>query len=231
MCIRLPLLVSALLASFPGAAFSQSSQGSTADKQQSPQIRVVAVLIRVEGTTAEVKDIRSNLAQLISLKGWDEFAASVDGLRSRNQVTILGEPHLVMLSGHPCSYLSGGQDEEGVAIGLKADATATVMADGRIWLKLAASLTELSGDPVKAPDGRLIQGRKTDAFQTSMMLEDGQAFAMPGGSSSHEVREARTGPPILKGIPVLRDIFCPRQTFGVEVETICFGRVLIAKDK
>jgi pilus assembly protein CpaC len=134
------------------------------------------------------------------------FQVQLDPQRNDNLVKVLAEPNLVTLSGQEASFLAGGKiyipvaqsnilggaatitlQEEEFGVGLKF--TPTVMANGRINLKVAPEVSELS------PTGATVTGSSltgqtilplitTRRASTTVQMRDGESFAI-GGDRDH----------------------------------------------
>ena len=142
-----------------------------------------------------------------------------------SQVRILAEPVLTALSGQEASFLAGGkimipvaQDEKRVTLaekefGVSVRFTPTVLAGGRINLRVSPEVSELSREGVGVSAGNslfsgiavlpLITSRRAT---TSVQLEDGQSFAIGGLIKNNMVNNLR-GLPVLGEIPILGALF------------------------
>jgi pilus assembly protein CpaC len=151
-------------------------------------------------------------------------AEKKDGL-----VRILAEPNVMAISGQEGSFLAGGKilipvaqnntgiggstitlEEKEFGVGVKF--TPTVLADGRINLKVAPEVSELSRDGVGITSGGFFAGTTvmplitTRRASTTVQLYDGQTFAIGGlikNSSAANVKAF----PFLGEVPVLGMLF------------------------
>ena len=143
--------------------------------------------------------------------------------RSDGQVRILAEPTVMALSGQEGSLLAGGKvmvpvaqdnnritlEEKEFGVGLRF--TPTVLAGGRIHLKVAPEVSELSRDGIGIDSGGtagravlpLITSRRAS---TTVQLQDGQSFAIGGLIRHHQVNNLK-GVPLLSELPVLGALF------------------------
>jgi pilus assembly protein CpaC len=149
-------------------------------------------------------------------------ARKQDGL-----VRILAEPTVLALSGQEGSFLAGGKllipvgqdnanggsritlEEKEFGVGLKF--TPTVLAGGRINLRVAPEVSELSRDGVglsaAGVGGRAILPLiTTRRASTTVQLYDGQSFAIGGLIKNNTVSNV-SGLPLLGEIPVLGALF------------------------
>lgn len=163
---------------------------------------------------------------LTTLSGNDSF--SVDIEERKGLIKILAEPSILALSGEQGEFLAGGKlfipvaqfgsgaavpgsvslEEREFGVGVKF--LPTVLADGRINLKLTTEVSEVSatGTTISATGATsavlpTITSRKT---ATTIQLADGQSFAV-GGLSKDNVKGSAAGLPGLASIPILGALF------------------------
>lgn len=140
-------------------------------------------------------------------------------------VRILAEPVLAALSGQEANFLAGGKilipvavDKDRVTLeekefGVSVRFTPTVLAGGRINLRVSPEVSELSREGVGVSAGTslfgglavlpLITSRRAS---TTVQLEDGQSFAIGGLIKNNMVNNLR-GLPVLGEIPILGALF------------------------
>ena len=145
-------------------------------------------------------------------------AQKQDGL-----VRILAEPNVMAISGQEGSFLAGGKifipvaqdnnkvtlEEKEFGVGLRF--TPTVLAGGRINLRVAPEVSELSREGVgftaAGLPGRailpLITSRRAS---TTVQLYDGQSFAI-GGLIKNNMSTSLKGLPVLGEVPILGALF------------------------
>lgn len=147
----------------------------------------------------------------------------IDAERQDGQVRILAQPTLMALSGQEGSFLAGGKvmvpvgqddkritlEEKEFGVGLKF--TPTVLAGGRINLKVAPEVSELSRDGIGISSGSLAVRAvfpliTTRRASTTVQLQDGQSFAI-GGLIRHTQVNNIKGIPFLSEVPVLGALF------------------------
>jgi len=156
------------------------------------------------------------------------FQVQLDAQKNDSLVKILAEPNLVTLSGQEASFLAGGKiyipvaqssssggaptitlQEEEFGVGLKF--TPTVMANGRINLKVAPEVSELS------PTGATVTGANTNGqtilplittrrASTTVQMRDGESFAI-GGLLQDNARGTLKALPGVGEVPVLGTLF------------------------
>lgn len=151
----------------------------------------------------------------------------IDAEKSDGVVKILAEPNLVAVSGQEASFLAGGKifipvarennatggttitlEEKEFGVGVKF--TPTVLDGGRIHLKVAPEVSELSptGTPFTTVAGvtSILPSFTTRRAQTSVQLMDGQSLAI-AGLIKNNARQALDAVPGLGEIPVLGALF------------------------
>ena len=155
------------------------------------------------------------------------FNIAVDAQHGDNLVKILAEPNLVTLSGQEATFLAGGKvfipipqsnsgggttitlQEEEFGVGLKF--TPTVLAGGRINLKVAPEVSELS------PTGVAVGASNTTGFSilplittrrasTTVQMNDGESFAIGGLIKSNASGTIKALPGVGE-VPVLGALF------------------------
>ena len=151
------------------------------------------------------------------------ISMSIDAQKTDNLTKILAEPNLVTITGQEASFLAGGKvfipvpqsnanggttitlQEEEFGVGLKF--TPTVLGDGRINLKVAPEVSELSptGVTVTATgtsSTSILPLITTRRASTTVQMNDGESFAI-GGLISNNVTGALKAFPGLGELPVI----------------------------
>ncbi|WP_042884396.1 type II and III secretion system protein family protein [Cupriavidus necator] len=156
------------------------------------------------------------------------FDIALDAQKNDSLVKILAEPNLVTISGQEASFLAGGKiyipvaqsnalggastitlQEEEFGVGLKF--TPTVLANGRIHLKVSPEVSELS------PTGATVRGGTlagqtvlpvitTRRASTTVQMRDGESFAI-GGLLTDSARGSLKALPGAGEVPVLGTLF------------------------
>jgi pilus assembly protein CpaC len=151
-------------------------------------------------------------------KGTRLEAQKQDGI-----VRILAEPNVMAVSGQEGSFLAGGSifipvaqennkvtlEEKEFGIGLRF--TPTVLAGGRINLKVAPQVSEVSREGIGISaagfsGGAVLPLITTRRASTTLQLHDGQSFAI-GGLIKNNLIANRKGLPMLGEVPVLGALF------------------------
>lgn len=150
----------------------------------------------------------------------------IDAEKQDGLVKILAEPNIIAISGQDGSFLAGGKifipvardngiggttvtlEEKEFGVGLKF--TPTVLDGGRINLKVAPEVSELSqtGSPFTTVNGvtSVLPSFTTRRAQTTVQLNDGQSFAI-AGLIKNNVTETVKRFPGLGEIPILGTLF------------------------
>nr|WP_315592528.1 type II and III secretion system protein family protein [uncultured Cupriavidus sp.] len=155
------------------------------------------------------------------------FSFQLDAQKGDSLVKILAEPNLMAISGQEASFLAGGKvyipvpqssfggvttivlQEETFGVGLKF--TPTVLANGRINLKVAPEVSELSptGVAITAPNtagSSILPLITTRRASTTLQVMDGQSFAI-GGLIKNNVTGSLKALPGAGELPVLGNLF------------------------
>ncbi|WP_332860590.1 type II and III secretion system protein family protein [Janthinobacterium svalbardensis] len=167
----------------------------------------------LSGTANGLLDVRKSNGQQLTIE-----AQKQDGL-----VRILAEPTVMAISGQEGSFLAGGKifipvgqdnnkitlEEREYGVGLRF--TPTVLAGGRINLKVAPEVSELSregvGISVAGVSGRsILPVITTRRASTTVQLYDGQSYAIGGLIKNNQVSNI-TGVPWLSEVPILGALF------------------------
>ena len=145
-----------------------------------------------------------------------------DAQKQDGLVRMLAEPTVMALSGQEGSFLAGGRifipvaqdnnkitlEEREFGVGLRF--TPTVLSGGRINLKVAPEVSEVSRDGIGITAGSgalavlpLITTRRAS---TTVQLYDGQSFAI-GGLIKNNLTTGMNGTPGLSEVPILGALF------------------------
>jgi pilus assembly protein CpaC len=154
--------------------------------------------------------------------------ATVGGLgfaaeKQDSLVRVLAEPNVMAISGQEGSFLAGGKfyvpvsqdnnrvtlEEKEFGVGLRF--TPTVLAGGRISLRVAPEVSELSREGIGVTasgltGAALLPVVTTRRASTTVQLYDGQSFAI-GGLIKNNLTTNLKGLPMLADVPVLGALF------------------------
>lgn len=146
-----------------------------------------------------------------------------DANKQDGLVRILAEPNVLAISGQEGTFLAGGKfyipvaqdnnritlEEKEFGVGLRF--TPTVLAGGRINLRVAPEVSELSREGIGVSTGGLIGTAilpvvTTRRASTTVQLHDGQSFAIGGLVKNNLVANLK-GLPMLGEVPILGALF------------------------
>ncbi|MCC6419021.1 MAG: hypothetical protein IT429_12370 [Gemmataceae bacterium] len=155
------------------------------------------------------------------------FLGFLNALRNENLVKVLAEPKLVTLSGRPAEFISGGEQAVptlasgsaggGAVSGVEFRPFGTtvrflpiVLGDGKIYLEVEPQFTfpdpsNLFSAPIPGTNS-VVFGRTTQRVRTSVIMEDGQTFAI-GGMVFHSVNGTTSKIPVLGDLPFIGTAF------------------------
>ena len=181
-------------------------------------------------TYAAVSSLLSGGAGAVSAVGTGIKELTIDGEKRDGLVKILAEPNVMAISGQEASFLAGGkifipvaqnsssgaglitleEKEYGVAVKF----TPTVLAGGRINLRVAPEVSELNreGIGITTPGATnnsataILPSFTTRRAATTVQLQDGQSFAI-GGLIRNNVTSTIRRFPFLGDVPVLGTLF------------------------
>lgn len=178
--------------------------------------------ITVDSTTGAItgftgKDTATTLGLAGKLFGLD-VGSALDLAETQGLVTTLAQPNLTALSGETASFLAGGefpipisQDLGTISIqykqyGVSLAFTPTVLADGRISMRVRPEVSELSNEGTIRLNGFNVPGLTTRRAETTVELGSGQAF-MIGGLLRNTQTNSIDRAPGLGNIPILGALF------------------------
>jgi pilus assembly protein CpaC len=155
-----------------------------------------------------------------------DIAGVLDLAESSGLATTLAQPNLTSLSGETASFLAGGEFPYTVSNGTQGNSlewkqygvqlafTPTVLADGRISLRVRPTVSSLDFSlNIDAP------ALKTRTAETTVELGSGQAF-MIAGLLNNETGNTINKVPGLGNIPILGSLFKSRRFQRNETELV-----------
>ncbi|HXV21367.1 MAG TPA: type II and III secretion system protein family protein [Desulfuromonadales bacterium] len=190
----------------PGGTVGQVIEGTIDGLIQQPS----SLLLNFAGNAANLFVNVDNLTTAMTL------------LENEGLARVLAEPRLVTQSGQEASFLAGGEfpypvpDEDGTPgiefkeFGVALRFTPVIMADGKISLRVAPSVSEIS-DVSLIPTGVLgstfpVPNLNTRKLETTVQLYDGQTLAL-AGLLKDNLREEVSKIPGLGDLPILGPLF------------------------
>lgn len=175
------------------------------------------------GTTANLSDFLNIFFYRPDLN----LGAVLQDLAARNLIQILAEPNLLTLSGHPASFLAGGEfpfptiqgGASGVGqitiqfkeFGIRLNFIPTVTPRGTIHLTVMPEVSSLDYANGLTVSGYTVPGLATKRVTTDIELQNGQSFAI-AGLLNDQFTESIDKMPGFANIPVLGKLFTSRNT-------------------
>lgn len=160
-----------------------------------------------------------------------DLASTLDLAETHGLATTLSTPNLTALSGETADFLAGGEVPIPTSQGLGATSveyrqfgvsltyTPTVLANGRISLRVRPEISELSNAGAVEVDGFSIPSFTTRRAETTVELGSGQSFMIAGLLSNTSQRTlAKT--PGAGDIPILGNLFRSRSFNKGETELV-----------
>jgi pilus assembly protein CpaC len=144
--------------------------------------------------------------------------ATLNANEQRGLVTTLAEPNLTALSGETASFLAGGefpiptaQGISGTAIefkpfGVSLAFTPTVLASGRISMRVRPEVSEISTDNAVRLNGFDVPSLVTRRAETTVELGSGQSF-MIAGLLRNSAQNSVDRVPLLGRLPIIGALF------------------------
>lgn len=161
----------------------------------------------------------------------NQFFGLVRALRQNNLAKVLADPTVVAIDGRPASFNSGGEFPIIVPAGLgqvgiefrefgtRLDFVAKVRGDGRIWLEVRPTISEIDPGRSVTIAGTSVPGIRSRFVDTAVELRAGQTLALAG---LLQVRtEAETSGILgLADLPYLGALFRTNREVQNEVELL-----------
>jgi len=160
-----------------------------------------------------------------------DVLSAIDLGETDGQVTTLANPNLTALSGETGTFLAGGEIPIPVAqslgqisieykqYGVSLAYTPTVLADGRISLRVRPEVSQLSSAGAVTLSGTTIPALTTRRAETTVELGSGQSF-MIGGLLQNDHLNTIDKAPGLGDVPVLGALFRSNEFQRHETELV-----------
>ncbi len=174
-------------------------------------------VIYVDGTSVKPINPGSTVALAGKLLGLDLLGA-LDLAEQDGLVTTLSQPNLTALSGETAEFLAGGEFPIPMSQGLGTTSveykkygvslayTPTVLANGRISIRVRPEVSELSTQGAVTLNNFTIPALTVRRAETTIELGSGQSF-MIAGLLSNNAQNAISKAPGLGDLPVLGNLF------------------------
>lgn len=174
-------------------------------------------LEQVAGTSITQAEQGTTFGFAGSLLGLD-LASALDLAETQGLVTTLAEPNLTALSGETAAFLAGGEFPIPLSQGLGTTTiqfkqygvslayTPTVLSNGRISLRVAPEVSELTSQGAIQFNGYQVPGLTTRRAETTVELGSGQSFMIAGLLSNNSQNQIEKAPG-LGDVPILGSLF------------------------
>jgi pilus assembly protein CpaC len=171
------------------------------------------------------------------VNGTNRIAATIRAMERAGVVRTLAEPNLTAISGESASFLAGGEfpvpagsscDATGLncrvtvqfkKFGIGLTFTPVVLSEGRISLKVATEVSELSNEGALQNVGIVIPSLRVRRADTTVEIPSGGALAM-AGLIAEQTKQALNGIPGLLQVPILGTLFKSRDYVNRQSELV-----------
>ena len=174
------------------------------------------------------------------LSGSDRVQTVLRALEEDGLLHTLAEPNLTAISGETANFLAGGEFPIPIAqqlgtisvefkkFGIGLAFTPVVMSEGRISLKVSTEVSELSNQGAVVLSNITIPALKVRRAETVVELPSGGSLVM-AGLLSDQSKQALSGYPGLKNLPVLGTLFRSRDFLKDETELVVLVTPYVVK--
>jgi pilus assembly protein CpaC len=175
---------------------------------------------------------------------WQKGGNTVNGvlraLEEDGLLHTLAEPNLTAISGETANFLAGGEfpipvsqqlgqiSVEFKKFGIALAFTPVVMSEGRISLKVSTEVSELSNEGAVILSNISIPALKVRRAETVVELPSGGSLVM-AGLLSDQSKQALSGYPGLKNLPILGALFASRDFLKNETELVVLVTPYVVK--
>jgi pilus assembly protein CpaC len=174
------------------------------------------------------------------LSGPNRVQTVLRALEEDGLLHTLAEPNLTAISGETANFLAGGEFPIPVAqqlgtisvefkkFGIGLAFTPVVMSEGRISLKVSTEVSELSSQGAVILSNITIPALKVRRAETVVELPSGGSLVM-AGLLSDQSKQALSGYPGLKTLPILGALFASRDFLKNETELVVLVTPYVVK--
>lgn len=160
-----------------------------------------------------------------------DLMGTLDLAETQGLAATLANPNLTALSGETASFLAGGEipipisttlgqvSVEYKQYGVSLAFTPTVLADGRISMRVRPEVSQLDNGSAVTLNGYTIPGISTRRAETTVELGSGQSF-MIGGLLSTSSGNSISKAPFLGDLPIIGNLFKSRNYQRNETELV-----------
>ncbi|RIV83293.1 type II and III secretion system protein family protein [Aurantiacibacter xanthus] len=182
------------------------------------------------GTTITPQDGATTLGGAGRFLGLD-IAGALDLAETEGLVTTLAQPNLTALSGETAEFLAGGEfpilvpqalgtnSIEYKKYGVSLSYAPTVLANGRISMRVRPEVSELSTQGAISLGGNSIPGLTTRRAETTIELGSGESF-MIAGLLSNNATSVIDKTPGVGDLPILGNLFRSNEFQRGETELV-----------
>ncbi len=182
-----------------------------------PDLNDPTKLREIAGTSVSPTDVGSTLTGAGRLLGLDLLGA-LDAGETAGLVTTLSEPNLTAMSGETADFLAGGEYPIPISQGLGTTSveykrfgvslayTPTVLANGRISVRVRPEVSELSSQGSITLNGFQVPALTVRRAETTVELGSGQSF-MIAGLMSNSAQNTVKKLPSAGDMPILGSLF------------------------
>lgn len=202
-----------------GGAFSPGRTLGVGNLPETPVIDPItgAVIRTIQGTGVAQTSTGTTLGMAGRLFGLN-ILGSLDAGETVGLVTTLAQPNLTALSGETADFLAGGEFPIPLSQGLGSTSieykrygvslsyTPTVLANGRISLRVRPEVSELSSEGAVTLNGYSIPALTVRRTETTIELGSGQSFMIAGLLSSNSQNTIQKMPGA-GDLPILGSLF------------------------
>lgn len=194
-------------------------------------VQSVNGLIAPGGVTSGISSSARETIRFGVINGDDRFFGFIRALKQNNMAKILADPTVVAIDGRPASFNSGGEfpilvpaglGQVGVEFreyGTRLDFVAKVRGDGRIWLEVRPTISEIDPGRSVTLNGTSIPGLRSRFVETAVELKAGETLALAGLLQMRTESES-VGLPLLSDLPYLGALFRSNREVQNEVELL-----------
>ncbi|MEN7536496.1 type II and III secretion system protein family protein [Aurantiacibacter sp. DGU5] len=187
-------------------------------------------LIEVPGSRATTDAAGTTLSGIGRLLGLD-IGGTLDLAETEGLVTTLAQPNLTALSGETAEFLAGGEfpilvpqalgtnSIEYKNYGVSLSYAPTVLANGRISMRVRPEVSELSAQGAINLNGNSIPALTTRRAETTIELGSGESF-MIAGLLSNNAQSIIDKTPGVGDLPILGNLFRSNQFQRGETELV-----------
>ena len=174
------------------------------------------------------------------MSGENRVQTVLRALEEDGLLHTLAEPNLTAISGETANFLAGGEFPIPIAqqlgtisvefkkFGIGLAFTPVVMSEGRISLKVSTEVSELSNEGAVVLPNITIPALKVRRAETVVELPSGGSLVMAGLLSDRS-KQALSGYPGLKSLPVLGTLFRSRDYLKNETELVVLVTPYVVK--